>query len=241
MPKRPTPFTKARKRKYCDAMREGMTHRAAAAIAGVHRDTVLQHKSKGSNEYDPWFAAEVEKAEGESLAMFEEHARKRALEGWAREIVDKRGEVRTVVDAPDSKLLEILLRARDPKRYSTSARIEHSGQLTLSDAAEGELSAMSLEQLDKLVSMVERARQMMIDRDPAAKLEADKARQARIRELREALGKTDPMPTRPAAERIMHTTAELVVEVESERESETDEERAARLIAASLTAESGPE
>ena len=53
---------------------------------------------------------------------------------------------------------------------------------------------MSLEQLDKLAGMVDRARAMLIDRDPQAKLEADRARGQRIRELREALGHSDPLP-----------------------------------------------
>ena len=96
--------------------------------------------------YDAKFAAAIERAKGESLAEIEDAARKRATEGSERQVMNKRGELVTIYDAPSDRMLEIMLRAREPKRYAAHSKIEHSGTLQLSDAAKGELSLLTIEQ-----------------------------------------------------------------------------------------------
>ena len=68
----------------------------------------------------------------------------------------------------------------------------------MSDAAEGELSTMSLQELDKLADMIVRAKAMLVERDPITKEIDQKQKRERIAELQAALGRPDPTTRGPA-------------------------------------------
>jgi hypothetical protein len=206
------------RRKFLEGIREHhMTLRTAAAYAGVSPDGIGDYYRTGGAHHDPEFAAQVELARADSQGFLERRAGERAVEGFRRKVVTKSGEVVEIHDAPSDKLLEMLLRARDPEAYASHSKIQHSGQLTLSDAAEGELSAMTLPELDRLAAMVERARQMILERDPAL---AEQRRRDRLAELREALGQRDDGSTPAAAkfritQQLTHAAAAIDVDPEA--------------------------
>jgi hypothetical protein len=158
MRKRPAPFTKARKAQFLAAIREGLTLKAAAAVAGVSINTAGDYFQPSGDHFDPAFADEVEKAKGDSLAEFERIARQRATEGYVRVALTRKGDPIEIHEQPSDKLLELVMRARDPQTYASHSKVEHTGELRLADAATGELEAMNIEELAKLGGMVNAAR-----------------------------------------------------------------------------------
>jgi hypothetical protein len=93
-------------------LREGYPVSRAAALAGVHRDTVY-----GWRERSPKFRRVWESAYAEGSDAVEEEARRRAVDGWDE--ATAWGVVHRYSDA----LLAVLLRGRKRDLYGTYVRV----------------------------------------------------------------------------------------------------------------------
>jgi hypothetical protein len=70
-------LTDARVEAILNALRTGCTRRAAAAVGGIHRDTLLEWMTR-----DPAFSGSVERAEGEAEATFTAIVARAAVTSW---------------------------------------------------------------------------------------------------------------------------------------------------------------
>jgi hypothetical protein len=123
-----TKFTSSAREKFLGSLRAGDTITAAARRVLMSRRGVYDHR-----EADPAFAAEWDQAVDEGVEVLEQEAKRRAVEGVVKPIVqggrvvtDELGfpvEVREYSD----KLLEMLLKAKKPAVYRDNATIEHRG------------------------------------------------------------------------------------------------------------------
>lgn len=94
---------------------------SSAEAAGVHRSSVYRELEK-----DEAFVAAFEDAEAEAVDVLEREALRRAVEGVVEPVVSA-GEHVTDVRRYSDRLLEFLLKARRPDRFSERHRIEHRG------------------------------------------------------------------------------------------------------------------
>ena len=102
----------------------------AADVAGVNRATVYRRKDGDSD-----FAEAFEAAQADSCDVLEQEGFRRAHDGVeeplvsaGRLVLDPAGQPLMVRRYSD-RLLEFLLKARDPKRFSERHRLEHSGEI----------------------------------------------------------------------------------------------------------------
>jgi hypothetical protein len=95
----------------------------AAGEAGVSRATAYRHR-----EADEAFAAAWDEAELEAVDVLEREAFRRAVEGVVEPLVSAGQHVADVRRYSD-RLLEFLMKARSPERFSERHRLEHAGRI----------------------------------------------------------------------------------------------------------------
>ncbi|HZQ65652.1 MAG TPA: hypothetical protein VFA66_10545 [Gaiellaceae bacterium] len=106
---------------FLEALAAGWSVTHAALRAGVARQRLYERR-----ETDEGFAEAWADAYRQGTDALEDEARRRAVEGW-EEPVFQRGELVGHVRRYDSRLLEFLLRARDPARFRENATVEVTG------------------------------------------------------------------------------------------------------------------
>jgi hypothetical protein len=106
---------------FLEALSSGWSVTHAANRTGVARQRFYERR-----DADERFAAEWRVAEQQGTDALEDEARRRAVEGW-EEPVYQRGELVGHVRKYDSRLLEFLLRARDPARFRESVQVNAGG------------------------------------------------------------------------------------------------------------------
>jgi hypothetical protein len=109
---------------FLEALSTGWSVTHAAARAGVLRQRFYERRRE-----DEKFAAAWDEALAKGTEALEDEARRRAVDGW-EEPIYQRGELVGHVRKYDSKLLEFLLRARDPGRFRESVQVNASGEVT---------------------------------------------------------------------------------------------------------------
>jgi hypothetical protein len=107
-----------------EALAAGWSVTHAAQRAGVARQRLYERRRA-----DERFAAAWEEALEQGTDALEDEARRRAVDGWD-EPVFQRGELVGHVRRYDSRLLEMLLRARDPARFRESMQVNAGGEVT---------------------------------------------------------------------------------------------------------------
>jgi hypothetical protein len=124
-----TKLTLSARDEFLGYLRAGNTITFAARAIGMSRQGVYDHKAS-----DPAFAAEWDQAVDEGIDVLEQEAKRRAVEGVSKPIVqggrivtDADGNALVVREYSD-KLLEMLLKAKKPDVYRDNARIEHTGK-----------------------------------------------------------------------------------------------------------------
>jgi hypothetical protein len=109
---------------FLEALAAGWSVTHAAQRAGVARQRLYERR-----DADEHFAAGWEAALQQGTEALEDEARRRAVDGWD-EPVYQRGELVGHVRKYDSRLLEFLLRARDPARFRDSVELKAAGEVT---------------------------------------------------------------------------------------------------------------
>lgn len=95
----------------------------AARVAGISRQTAYQHRRTDEKFAKAW--AEAEEIVAETL---EAEAFRRAVEGVEKNVFYRDKKIDTVREYSD-RLLIVLLRARNPKRFTPEKKLEHSGDV----------------------------------------------------------------------------------------------------------------
>jgi hypothetical protein len=122
----PTPEPRTR---FLEGLAAGMSVTAAAALAGVHRDTAY-----GWKERDPEFAEAWMRARNAGTDRLEDEGWRRAFEGTERPVFQQGQLVGHIREYSDN-LLMFLLRGRRPE-YRDNSKLEVSGNLTLTHLVE---------------------------------------------------------------------------------------------------------
>lgn len=122
---------RAWKRKFLDALEQGVTVREAAASAGVGRSTAYE-----ARESDADFASAWDTAYEEGTDVLEQEAFRRAVEGTRGRPVVADGQIIAEVQEYSDTLMTLLLKARRPSRYRERVDVKHSGQIAAPTAAE---------------------------------------------------------------------------------------------------------
>jgi hypothetical protein len=123
--RRSTPAVSAKARAgFLEALSAGWSVTHAAQRAGTVRQRFYELR-----ESDEEFGAAWDEALAQGTEALEDEARRRAVDGW-EEPIYQRGELVGHVRKYDSKLLEFLLKARDPGRFRESVQVTASGEVT---------------------------------------------------------------------------------------------------------------
>jgi hypothetical protein len=136
--RRPAKIGRQRRDDFLEHLREGLTVSAAAEKAGHDRRRFYELRNT-----DAAFAQEWEDAYEQGTDALEDEARRRAVDGWD-EAVYQKGELAGTVRKYDSKLLELLLRARRPERFREHYTVEHK---SLKEVSVDDIEKMSDEEL----------------------------------------------------------------------------------------------
>lgn len=95
----------------------------ASQIVGISRQTAYQHRRTDEKFAKAWAEAEEEVAD-----KLEAEAYRRAVEGVQKKVFYRDQHIDTISEYSD-RLLIVLLRARNPKRFTPEKKLEHSGDV----------------------------------------------------------------------------------------------------------------
>jgi hypothetical protein len=116
--------------RFLEALASGLSVTAASQIVGVNRCTPYEWRNN-----DPEFAKAWDIAINVGTDLLEDEAWRRAYQGTDRPVYQNGALVGAVRDYSDN-LLMFLLRGRRPQTYRDNAKVEMSGNLTLTALVE---------------------------------------------------------------------------------------------------------
>lgn len=126
----PHPYGEDPRSKFLEALASGLSVTGAAEKAGVHRRTPY-----GWREADEDFAQAWQVALDAGTDRLEDEAWRRAVVGTERPVFQMGKEVGTTHEYSDL-LLIFLLKGRRPEKYRDNAKVEVTGNLTLTALVE---------------------------------------------------------------------------------------------------------
>jgi len=109
---------------FLDAIRRGLSVTGACKAVRIGKATAYEWKAD-----DEAFAAEWEEALEEGTDIFEDEARRRAVEGTDKPVYQNGRKVGTIREYSDT-LLIFTLKARRPEKYRENHRVDMTGDIT---------------------------------------------------------------------------------------------------------------
>ncbi|RIV79561.1 terminase [Pelagerythrobacter aerophilus] len=97
----------------------------AARTAGIGRSTAYEWRDE-----DEAFAAAWDEAEQEAADKLEREAWRRAVEGTDKPVTFQ-GVITATYKEYSDKMLEILLKAHRPEKFTDRSKVEHSGEMQI--------------------------------------------------------------------------------------------------------------
>jgi AcrR family transcriptional regulator len=119
--------------KFLATLARGLSITAACAEAGIGRSTAYHWR-----DIDEVFAAEWETALEQGTDVFEDEARRRAIEGTDRPVFYEGRQVGSIREYSDT-LMVLMLKARRPTVFRERIDHAHSGHMTLEQLVAGSM------------------------------------------------------------------------------------------------------
>lgn len=146
-----TKFTLKARETFLDLLRAGNTATFAASAIGMRREGVYRHRAD-----EPDFAAAWEQALEEGVDVLEQEAKRRAVEGVTKPVVQGGRVVTDALGFPillheySDALLALLLKAKKPAVYRENVTVEQRGKILHEHAGRVDLKLASAAELDVL-------------------------------------------------------------------------------------------